>query len=96
MQLCYDDRCELVDVRFKNLVNKTHKMSNGVNVSYDAFLTDVVFPKFNCIGSNKTEEFNIASVCFSIAAEPSYNIGEMNEDNGLYIVLAGKGKIKKS
>lgn len=59
-------------------------------------MSDVVLPRFNCIGSNKTEIFDVATICFSIAAEPNYNIGEMNEDNGLYVVLAGKGKISRN
>ena len=95
MQLYYDKSGQLVDVQFKNLVNKKHKLSNGKYVTYTTKLDSTVYPRFNCIGSNKTKEFNTASVCFSIAAEPSYNIGEMNEDNGLYLVLAGKGKISK-
>ena len=95
MQLCYSKDGTLVDVRFKNLVNKKHKLSNGKYVTYTTELSEMVFPRFNCIGSNKTKVFNTASVCFSIAAEPSYNIGQMNEDNGLYLVLAGKGKISK-
>lgn len=95
MQLCYDKTGQLVDVQFKNLVNKKHKLSNGKYVTYTTKLDSAVYPRFNCIGSNKTKVFNTASVCFSIAAEPSYNIGEMNEDNGLYLVLAGKGKISK-
>ena len=95
MQLYYDKSGQLVDVQFKDLVNRKHKLSNGKNVTYTTALDSTVYPRFNVIGSNKTKEFNTASVCFSIAAEPSYNIGEMNEDNGLYLVLAGKGKISK-
>lgn len=93
MKMCYDKNGNLVDVKFVSLVNKTHKLSNGKNVTYTTFLDDVMFPRFNAIGSNKTKKFNVASVCFSIAAEPSYNIGEMDEDNGLYLVLSGKGKL---
>ena len=33
----------------------------------------------------------MASICFALAAEPSYNIGEFDEDNALYVTLAGKG-----
>ena len=95
MQLRFDKDGKLVDVKFIDLVNQTHKMSNGKNVVYKTEL-DIVYPKFNCIGSNKTQKFNVGSVCFGLAAEPSYNIGEMNEDNGLYVVLAGKGKITKN
>lgn len=96
MQLCYQSDGRLVDVRFKDLVNKTHKLSNGKNVTYQTMLDSIMFPRFNAIGSNKTKKFNVASVCFSIAAEPNYNIGQMDEDNGLYLVLSGKGSISKS
>lgn len=45
------------------------------------------------IGNNKTNVFKTASICFDFAAEPSYNIGEFDEDTSLYITLAGKGTI---
>lgn len=93
MQLMYTKDGRLADVRFMQFVNKTHKMSNGKNVIYNTDLAENFYPRFNAIGSNKTGKFKTASVCFSIAAEPSYNIGEMNEDNGLYLVLSGKGKL---
>lgn len=32
---------------------------------------------------------------FAIAAEPSYNIGEFDEDNALYVMLAGRGTFLK-
>ena len=83
---------QLIDVKFTNMVNKTHKMSNGNNVAYNAILdTNATWPRFNAIGSNKTKKFKTSSICFSLAAEPSYNIGEFDEDNALYIMLAGKG-----
>lgn len=93
MQLCYASDGQLIDVKFNNLINKSHKLSNGKHITYSTKLDSIVYPRFNLIGSNKTKKFNTASICFSIAAEPSYNIGEMNEDNGLYIVLSGKGKL---
>lgn len=87
----YDTDGNLVEVYFTNMVNKTHRMSNGKNVVYDAQLDDTVFPRFNVIGNNKTCVFNKPSVCFFMVAEPSYSIGELNEDNSLYVLLAGKG-----
>ena len=47
----------------------------------------------NAIGSNKTNRFKTATLCLSIAAEPSYNIGQFDEDTSLYITISGKGTI---
>ena len=52
--------------------------------------------RLNAIGSNKTNKFKTASICFSIIAEPSYNIGEIDEETALYVTLAGKGNINSS
>lgn len=93
MLMHYNMFGQLIDVTFTNMVNKTHKLSNGKHVTYDAMLDiDKVYPRFNAIGNNKTEKFDTATLCFFLQAEPSYNIGEMNEDNGLYVLLSGKGK----
>lgn len=92
MYMMYSSDGSLVDIQFTNLVNKTHVMSNGKHVSYDdAYVDSTVIPRFNVIGNNKTRKFKTASICFYLAAEPSYNIGEFDEDNGLYVMLAGKG-----
>lgn len=94
MILGFSSSGELVDVAFNDMVNKSHKLSNGSNVTYDAKLDyNSYFPRFNAIGNNKTNSFKTASICFSIVAEPSYNIGELDEDTSLYITLAGKGTI---
>lgn len=76
-------------------MNKNHKIS-GRNIVYTTALSYSPYPRFSAIGSNKTGKFNVASVCFGIEAEPSYNIGYMNEDNGLYLTLSGKGKLAKN
>lgn len=92
MLMMYGKDAKLVDVQFTNMVNKTHKLSNGKYVSYGRTTLDtIIWPRFNAIGSNKTGKFKTASICFYIAAEPSYNIGEFDEDNALYVMLAGKG-----
>ena len=94
MLLGFDKDGVLVNFRFNNLVNKTHKLSNGNNVTYKALVDyDARFPRFNAIGNNKTNSFKTASICFALAAEPNYNIGEFDEDTSLYITLAGKGTI---
>ena len=77
-------------------MNKTHKLSNGKNVTYDVEASDSGFGLcFNAIGDNKKNVFKTASICLSIAAEPSYNIGQVDEETSLYITLAGKGTIAK-
>lgn len=90
----YSENGDLCDVTFTNFVNKTHKLSSGKNVTYTTTLDyDSKWPRFNLIGNNKTEKFKTPSVCFAIVAEPSYNIGELDEDNALYITMSGKGSI---
>ena len=84
----------LVGMSFVNLVNKKHKLSNGRYVTYDTILDDEKPFKVAAIGSNKTRKFNVASICFSIIAEPSFNIGPIDEDTSLYVTLSGKGTIK--
>ena len=78
-----------------DLVNKSHKI-NGKNITYTAKVNndgDFEGPmtRVNLIGDNKTGKFTTASVVFYIDAEPSYNIGEDNEDNSLICTFAGKG-----
>ena len=88
---------EAVGYLFKNFINRTHILSNGKHVTYDVILDEnAYFPRFNAIGSNKTGVFKVPSLCFSIIAEPSYNVGEIDEDTSLYITLAGKGQFKRN
>lgn len=91
----YDDFGNITNVTFRNFINKTHVMSTGAHVSYKTYLDYTQYPRFNAIGSNKTGLFTTPSVCFKIAAEPSYSIGELDEDNALYITLSGFGKTDK-
>lgn len=86
----WEDGYRKPTLQIVDLVNATHRMSNGKNVAYDV---NVASSKMNAIGSNKTQKFNIVTMVMDIEAEPSYNIGEMNEDNGLYVKLSGFGKM---
>ena len=93
MRICYDATGSLVKVLFANMVNKTHRLSSGALLTYpNTRLDTLIYPRFNAIGSNKTGKFDVASVCFYLAAEPSYNVGEFSEDNALYVMLSGRGK----
>ncbi len=92
MKLGFNAEHDLVDVSFSNMTNKTHKLSNGKNVTYDVAVDyNKHVTRFNVIGDNRTKTFRKASVCFSIQAEPSYNIGEIDEETSLYVTLAGEG-----
>lgn len=70
---------------FSNLVNRTHTLSNGKNVTYSGYLDDTKPFNAVAIGSNKTKKFKTASLCFSLMAEPSYNIGPFDEDTSLFV-----------
>lgn len=92
MRMAYGPDAALVDVAFANMVNKTHRLANGTRVSYGSTSLDwTIPPRFNAVGSNRTGAFKTASIYFYVAADPSYNIGELEEDNSLYVMLAGKG-----
>ena len=88
MKLCYDKDGNLIDLQFGQLMNTTHILSNGKNVTYKCYRDESKIMKFVAIGNNKTKKFKTASICFSIAAEPNYNIGEFDEDTSLFITLS--------
>ena len=96
LALEYDKFGTLVNLSFANMVNKKHKLSNGRYVTYDAILDDEKPFKVVAIGDNKSKRFNTISICFSIIAEPSFNIGPIDQDTSLYVTLSGKGNIKNS
>jgi len=92
----YDESGNLSNVLFTNFVNKTHKMSNGKNVTYQAYLGDEPYPRFLLLGSNKTKKFTIPNTVFQLILDPSYNIGVLDEDNSLYLTMAStKGSFDK-
>jgi hypothetical protein len=45
------------------------------------------------VGNNLTQVFKTPSVSFSLAMEPSYNIGPLDEDNALYATFSGFGTL---
>lgn len=83
-----------MNISFADLVNITHKLSNGKHVTYNGFLDTSKTLVVAAMGNNKQKKFDVASICFSLKAEPSYNIGPFDEDTSLYVTLSGKGKIK--
>ena len=94
MSLDFDEDGSIIGASFANLRNKTHRLSNGKHVTYDCYLDDSKTFRVVAIGNNKTAKFNVASICFSLMAEPSYNIGLFDEDTSLFVTLAGKGRLK--
>jgi hypothetical protein len=94
LQFIYRDDGK-IQVRVKGLYNKTHKIS-GRNVTYTCYewpyddnLIDVV-----AVGNNRTGKFEQGGASFAFVADPSYNIGGVDEDNTLMLELSGVGKIK--
>lgn len=82
------------EITITGLENKTHKI-NGKNITYKVTVGyDGPMTRVNLIGDNKKDEFKTPSVCFYIDAEPSYNVGEDDEDNSLLCTLAGSGSMK--
>lgn len=85
-------------IAIKNLVNKTHKM-NGKYITYSCTVNNDgeafggPITRVNVIGNNRTDIFKQASVVFFLDAEPSYSIGEDDEDNSLLITLGGYGTV---
>ena len=78
-------------IAFDNLKNSNFKV-RGEKVTYEG-LEDatIVSTRFNYIGDNKTGKFTTPCLCFYLELEPSYAIGGNTEDNGFYVLLAGKG-----
>lgn len=95
LHITYDDEGEdPVTITFSELRNLSHRV-NGSLVVYSAMTDPLVKTTVNVIGDNRTLVFNTASVRFGLVAEPSYALGEPKEDNSLYLVLAGDGKMGK-
>ena len=82
-------------VNVYGLYNKTHKV-NGINVTY--VCSEWPYDDDNVlivgVGNNKTGKFTEGGASFSFVADPSYNIGKVDEDNTLMLELSGIGKIK--
>ncbi len=101
LKIIYRDGSYRPEFQIVGLINKTHKI-NGKNITYTTTVDNegqVVYPRFNYIGNNKTGEFKRAKIIFYIDANPSYNIGMDEPDNTLLITLSGTGlavKDKKS
>jgi len=80
------------EIQIVDLINKTHKVGKA-NVTYNVTVDEGTYeyPRWNFIGNNKKNSFKKVSIMFYIIAEPSYNIGNINEDNTLMVEVAGCG-----
>lgn len=83
-------------VKVKGLENRTHKIG-GKRVTYECYenINDNNGVLAVGVGSNKTLKFNQGGVKFSFTADPSYNIGGLEEDNTLMLWLSGHGILRK-
>lgn len=86
-----------VQVETSVLTNITHKI-NGKNVTYATYPTDDDdwMNLTVAVGNNRTMKFRQGGIDIQFIAEPSYNIGEINEDNTLVLRLSGTGSITSS
>ena len=89
-----DDQKTLVKVN--SLENRTHKIG-GKRVTYECVENPYDYNGVLVVGvgSNKTLKFNQSGFKFSFMANPSYNIGGLEEDNTLILNLSGHGSLKK-
>ena len=78
----------------KNLENRTHKV-NGIPISYVCYDYPYNYhnPLVVGIGSNLTGVFKQGGAEFAFQADPSYNIGKVDEDNTLILELSGYGTL---
>ena len=97
MYICWlDDGGFALD--FDELENKNFKV-RSTRVKYKGTEgKEIVYSRFNWIGSNKTNVFKVPTICFYLELEPSYAMGGNNEDNSFYVLVSGKGSsaIKKT
>lgn len=94
LMLIYTDSGETV-VKVNGLENRTHKL-NGRPVTYTCY--DWPYDDNGVlvvgVGNNKTLRFTQGGASFSFVAEPSYNVGAVDEDNTLMLELSGRGSIR--
>lgn len=94
MFIIYTDGQETL-VKVNGLENRTHKIG-GKRVTYEC--SEIPYEDNGVlavgVGSNKTLKFNQSGLKFSFMANPSYNIGDLGEDNTLILNLSGHGTLR--
>lgn len=91
----YTDEQETL-VKVNGLENRTHKIG-GKRVTYECVENpyDDNGVLAVGVGSNKTLKFSQSGLKFSFMVNPSYNIGDLGEDNTLILNLSGHGTLRK-
>lgn len=79
-------------ISFSELTNVTHKI-DGKPITYSCTVNNDgsyagPLTRVNLIGDNMSGKFTVPSVCFWLDAEPSYSIGEDDEDNSLLLAFS--------
>lgn len=82
-------------MKVNSLVNRTHRI-NGTPISYECYEYPYDYHDALVvgIGNNRTGRFNQGGAEFAFQADPSYNIGAVDEDNTLILELSGYGVLK--
>ena len=83
-----------VDVQVNGLTNRTHRI-NGKFITYEC--SEWPYGDFQnmaiAVGNNRTLKFNQGGIDVAFVADPSYNIGGLEEDNTLMLRMSGMGSI---
>lgn len=83
-----------VDVQVNGLTNRTHRI-NGKFITYEC--SEWPYEDFQnmavAVGSNRTLKFKQGGIDIAFVADPSYNIGGIDEDNTLMLRMSGTGHI---
>ena len=81
-----------VDAVVYGLTNRTHRI-NGKNITYVCHPDDEHQNLVVAVVSNRTMKFGQGGIDIAFIADPSYNIGGVEEDNTLMLRLVGMGSI---
>lgn len=94
MSISYDgqDAGSAPTVAVSRLENQKHRIG-GRKITYECTVDDgsIVLPRVNYVGDNGAGRFRTPTVVFHLDAEPSYNVGEDDEDNSLFVTVSGHG-----
>lgn len=86
----YSDEEVFPQIYITNLVNHSHKI-NHKNITYTCYQDESTVSRLNYLGNNRSNLFTKPGLSMSFVADPSYNIGDVEEDNSLYLNFAGYG-----
>lgn len=95
LDVVYDSADGTTYARIVGLYNRTHKVG-GSSIVYNCYEWpyDDSPVRVVAVGNNLTGKFTAGGMEFSFVADPSYNIGGVEEDNTLMLELSGVGNIR--